>query len=72
MAQVDWREDKRRKEVAARKAVDEAKRDPLMEQCVVAYVSHRQNGGTEVWDDYRVRWLRDNGAAEERRMEGTA
>jgi hypothetical protein len=69
MPYLNWAEEKRRQEVAARKAAEEANRDPVMEQCVIAFVSHRRNGGTEGWDDYRARWLRDNGAAEERRVE---
>jgi hypothetical protein len=68
MPYLNWAEEKRRQEVAARKAAEEANRDPVMEQCVIAFVSHRRNGGTEGWDDYRARWLRDNGAAEERRV----
>jgi hypothetical protein len=58
--------ERERSEVAARKAEQEQKSDPLVEQAVIAYVAHRQGGGDMQWDDFRRQWLTEREAMDGR------
>lgn len=57
---------RRRDELAARKAADEAKRDPELEQATIAYIAHRQEGGQDGWEMFRRRWFMERGATDGR------
>jgi hypothetical protein len=57
----EWLEQRRREDLAARKAAQEANRDPETEQAVVAYLAHRANGGGMRWADFRREWFLDKG-----------
>lgn len=70
--QPTWKEKQFREEIAARKRRDEENRDPVEEQCLIAFVNHRRDGGSMRWDDFRPQWLRQQGAAMEKQMEGKA
>jgi len=56
---ANWAEERRlreRAEIAARKKIDAEKRDPELEQCVVAYHAHRVDGGQMRFEDFRRLW----------------
>jgi hypothetical protein len=55
----DWQEARRRDEMAARKAAQEAARDPEIEQATIAYLAYRTAGGQELWETFRRKWLMD-------------
>jgi hypothetical protein len=55
-----WKEQKQRDELASRKQKDEQSRDPLIEQCVIAYVSAVQQFGPRQWEQFRREWLIEN------------
>jgi hypothetical protein len=55
----DWRDEERLQQLAARKATDEAKRDPLLEQCVIAYINNVKEYGPRRWDEFRTAWMKD-------------
>jgi hypothetical protein len=55
-----WKEQKHRDDLAERKRRDEQNRDPLIEQCVIAYVSAVQQFGPRPWDQFRREWLIEN------------
>lgn len=59
MSGSDWLEARRRDELAARKADQEAKRDPDLEQATIAYLAFRAGGGHESWESFRRRWFMD-------------
>lgn len=48
-----------RAELVARKAEQDAKRDPDIEAAVIAFVAHRQRGGGMKWEEFRQEWIRD-------------
>lgn len=52
----DWREEKQREEIAARRKVDEAKRDPELEQCVIAYANWRRDGNLGGFREFAQDW----------------
>jgi adenosyl cobinamide kinase/adenosyl cobinamide phosphate guanylyltransferase len=66
--QPTWKEQQARADLAARKRTDEENRDPVLEQCLIAYVNHRKDGGSMKWDDWRPQWMRQHGAAAEKQM----
>jgi len=54
-----WLEQRRQRErddLAARKRRDEAKRDRELEQCVIAYATHRTDGGQMKFEEFRREW----------------
>jgi hypothetical protein len=51
--------ERERAELAARKAEQDAKRDPEVEAAVIAFVSHRQGGGGMDWEQFRQEWMKD-------------
>ena len=51
--------ERERADLAARKAEQEAKRDPGTEQAVVAYINHRRDGGGMKWEEFRRQWMTD-------------
>jgi hypothetical protein len=53
---MDWREEKRREELAARKANDAAKEDPVFTQCVIAYCNWRRDGAQGSFDLFKKQW----------------
>lgn len=55
----DWQEARRRDELAARKAAQEAARDPDTEQATIAYLAYRTAGGQELWETFRRKWFMD-------------
>lgn len=67
--QTDYRAiaaERRRLEIAARKATDEERRDPELEQAFVAFASYRVNGGTERFEQWRQEWLKQRGGQDGR------
>jgi hypothetical protein len=60
-----WKEQKQRDDLASRKQKDEQSRDPLIEQCVIAYVSAVQQFGPRPWDQFRREWLIENAKSAE-------
>jgi hypothetical protein len=56
---ADWLEARRREELAARKAAQEAARDPEIEQATIAYLAYRGAGGQELWETFRRKWFMD-------------
>lgn len=57
-----WKQQRDRDELAARKQQQEAKSDPVLEQCVVAYVNWVKDFGPQPWDAFRRDWLMKHGA----------
>lgn len=53
--------DRERRELAERKARQEANRDETLEQCVIAYHAHRVSGGQSRWADFRSDWYKQHG-----------
>jgi hypothetical protein len=54
---LSWKEQRARDELAARKQQQEAKSDPVLEQCVIEYISAVQKGGPRAWEQFRREWL---------------
>lgn len=59
--------ERRRLEIAARKAADEEHRDPELEQAFVAFASYRVNGGTERFETWRQEWMKQRGGQDGKR-----
>jgi hemerythrin len=60
MAGPDWKAlaaERRRDELAARKAEQERKRDPELEEAFVAWAAYRVNGGDMKFEQWRREWL---------------
>ena len=55
--ELSWKEQRARDELAARKQQQESKRDEVLEQCVIVYISAGQKGGTRAWEQFRREWL---------------
>jgi len=56
----DWHRiaaERRRDELAARKAEQERKRDPELEEAFVAWAAYRVNGGDMKFDAWRREWM---------------
>lgn len=53
--------ERQRRELAERKAIQEASRDETLEQCVIAYHAHRTSGGTMKFADFRMEWIKVKG-----------
>jgi hypothetical protein len=53
--------ERQRRELAERKAKQEASRDETLEQCVIAYHAHRVSGGQSRWADFRIDWYKLHG-----------
>jgi len=58
---TNWQEQRLREERSERIKEQEAKRDPELEQAVIAYHAHRVNGGQSRWSDFRIDWYKLNG-----------
>ena len=58
MAQPEWLEDKRKQELAERKAADQKAHDPVFEQCVIAYCNWRKHGHQGSFDLFKRDWYR--------------
>lgn len=59
---ADWKAiaaERRRDEIAARKAKDAEHRDPELEQAFTAWAAYRTGGGQERFETWRQRWMRD-------------
>lgn len=59
MAAADWKAiaaERRRLEIAARKAKDAEHRDPELKQ---AWAAYRADGGQERFETWRQQWMRD-------------
>jgi hypothetical protein len=57
---TDWQRiaaERRRDELAARKASQEKHRDPELEEAFVAWAAYRVNGGDMKFDQWRREWL---------------
>lgn len=54
---VSWKEQRARDEIAARKQQQESKSDPVLEQCVIEYISTVQKYGPRAWEQFRREWL---------------
>lgn len=55
--ELSWKEQRARDELAARKQQQESKRDEVLEQCVIEYISAVQKGGPRAWEQFRREWL---------------
>lgn len=59
---ADWKAiaaERRRDEIAARKAKDEKHRDPELEQAFTAWAAYRTGGGQERFEVWRQQWIKD-------------
>lgn len=63
---LDQRRQRERDDLAARKRRDAAKRDRELEQCVIAYATHRTDGGQMKFEDFRRDWYTTKGAMDGR------
>lgn len=54
---LSWKEQRARDELAARKQQQESKSDPVLEQCVIEYISTVQKYGPRAWEQFRREWL---------------
>jgi transcriptional/translational regulatory protein YebC/TACO1 len=54
---LSWKQQRARDELAARKQQQESKSDPVLEQCVIEYISAVQKGGPRAWEQFRREWL---------------
>lgn len=52
----DYQARRKQEALAAAKAEQERNRDPELEQCVIAYATHRADGGTMRFEDFRRQW----------------
>jgi adenosyl cobinamide kinase/adenosyl cobinamide phosphate guanylyltransferase len=64
-----WKEQQARAEVERRKQIDEQNRDPILEQCLIAYVNKVRDYGPRSWESFRREWMVTHGKAMELRME---
>lgn len=55
--ELSWKQQRARDELAARKQQQESKRDEVLEQCVIEYISAVQKGGPRAWEQFRREWL---------------
>jgi len=53
--------ERRREELAARKAADDRKRDPELESAFLAWAAYRVNGGDMKFDAWRREWMTQGG-----------
>lgn len=58
---ISFAEAKQREEIAARRKAYEAKRDPEMEQCVIAYINRRADGHQQSFQDFARDWYARRG-----------
>ena len=58
--ELSWKEQRARDELAARKQQQESKSDPVLEQCVIEYISAVQKGGPRAWEQFRREWLAEH------------
>lgn len=66
----DYAKEKERRELSDRKIAQEASRDELMEQCVIAYAQHITDCGLvghKRWADFRPDWFKAKGIMEDNR-----
>jgi hypothetical protein len=63
---LDQRRQREREDLATRKRRDEAKRDRDLEQCVIAYATHRTDGGQMKFEEFRRDWYTTKGAVDGR------
>ena len=69
MAGADWQRiaaERRRLEIAARKANDEEHRDPELEAAFIAWATHRAEGGSMKFEEYRRERLKAQEATDGR------
>ena len=55
--QLSWKEQRARDELAARKQEQESKSDPVLEQCVIEYISAVAKYGPRAWEQFRREWM---------------
>lgn len=58
--------ERRRLELAARKAKDAEHRDPETEAAFIAWASYRAGGGQERFEAWRQRWMLERGGQDGR------
>lgn len=58
--------ERRRLEIAARKAKEEKHRDPELEQAFTAWAAYRTGGGQERFEQWRQEWMKDKEATDGR------
>lgn len=63
---ASWHEQRLREERSERIKEQEAKRDPELEQAVIAYHAHRTSGGTMKFADFRMEWIKAKGGQDGR------
>ena len=66
---ADWKTiaaERRRDEIAVRKAQDEKHRDPELQQAFTAWAAYRTGGGQERFETWRQRWIKDKEAKDGR------
>jgi hypothetical protein len=63
---ANWHEQRLREERSERIKEQEAKRDPELEQAVIAYHAHRTSGGTMMFAEFRSEWIKTNGGQDGR------
>jgi hypothetical protein len=61
-----WQEQRLREERSERIKEQESKRDHELEQAVIAYHTHRIAGGTMMWAEFRMDWIKTNGGQDGR------
>jgi hypothetical protein len=50
---------RKREALSAAKAEQERHRDPELEQCVIAFATHRVDGGTMKFETFRRQWYQE-------------
>lgn len=70
--ELSWKEQRARDELAARKQQQEAKSDPVLEQCVVAYINWVKDFGPQPWEAFRRDWLMKHGTMVEMQEQAKA
>ena len=55
----DYQARRQREALSARKEEQERNRDPELEQCVIAFATHRVDGGTLTFEKFRRQWYQE-------------
>lgn len=70
--ELSWKEQRARDELAARKQQQESKRDEVLEQCVIEYISAVQKGGPRAWEQFCREWLAEHAKMNEMKEKAKA
>ena len=65
--ELSWKEQRERDELAARRKQQEATRDDVLEQCVIAYINWVKDFGPQPWEAFRRDWLSKQATMQEMR-----